>query len=661
VETRSGEVIWEPPDSLVRECGLTSYLDWLGREKGLAFADYEELWAWSVADLDAFWSSVWSFEQVIGERGRGQAPERPTMPGAEWFPGARVNYGQHLLRHAGTEPALICLAEGADPIEWSWGRLRRDAGALARTLTELGVGPGDRVVGYLTNGAPAVIGLLACASIGVVWSVCAPDFGARGVVARFAQLEPKVLLAVDGYRWGGREYDRREDVAQLLEGLGRPHLLWLAELDPGAEPPAAATIGGATTWSDALATDGDLCFDAVPFDHPLWVLFSSGTTGVPKGIVHGHGGILLEHLKQMRLQCDVRAGDRYLFVGSTSWMVWNLMVSSLLMGATAVLLDGSPTYPELGSIWSRAAQVGATHLGVGAGYITACAKAGVRPTFEYDLTALRALVSTGSPLPLSGFEWWREAIGPEVWLSSASGGTDVCSSFVGSSPLAPLRAGRLQARQLGVDVQAWDEHGRALLGETGELVIAQPMPSMPLRFWDDPDGGRYRAAYFDEFPGAWRHGDFIQIFADGSSVIHGRSDSTLNRNGVRMGSADIYAAVERLDEVREALVVGVELGEDYFMPLFVALAEDVDADAVKPAIVAAIRESLSPRHVPDEIIVVPGVPHTRTGKKLEVPVKRLFQGVATAQACDPGSVDDPTLLVFYETIAQEWRAAIATG
>jgi acetoacetyl-CoA synthetase len=661
VEVRSGEVIWEPPDSPASECGLTSYLDWLGREKGHAFADYEELWAWSVADLDAFWSSVWDFERVIGDRGWGRALEQAKMPGAEWFPGARVNYGQHLLRHAGSAPALICLAEGSDPVEWSWARLRRDAGALAHTLTELGVGPGDRVAGYLPNGAPAVIGLLACAAIGAIWSVCAPDFGAHGVAARFAQLQPKVLLAVDGYRWGGREYDRRDEVVRLLEELGHPHLLWLAELDPGAAPPAAAAAEGATAWGDALAAEADLHFAPLPFDHPLWVLFSSGTTGVPKGIVHGHGGILLEHLKQMRLQCDVRAGDRYLFVGSTSWMVWNLMVSALLTGATAVLLDGSPTHPELGSIWARAARVGATHLGVGAGYITACAKAGLRPAAEHDLTALRALVSTGSPLPLSGFEWWREAIGPEIWLSSASGGTDVCSAFVGSSPLSPLRAGRLQARQLGVDVQAWDEDGRPLVGETGELVVAQPMPSMPLRFWDDPDGSRYRGAYFEEFPAAWRHGDFIQIFADGSSIIHGRSDSTLNRNGVRMGSADIYAAVERLDAVREALVIGVELGDDYFMPLFVALAEDADADAARAAIVAAIRESLSPRHVPDEIIVVPGVPHTRTGKKLEVPIKRLFQGAARAEAFDPGSVDDHTLLTVYETIAQDRRAAIATS
>ena len=410
-----------------------------------------------------------------------------------------------------------------------------------------------------------------------------------------------------------------------------------------------------TAWSEAIGTEADLRFAPLDFDHPLWVLFSSGTTGMPKGIVHGHGGILLEHLKQMRLQCDVRPGDRYLFVGSTSWMVWNLMVSSLLTGATAVLLDGSPTYPDLGSTWARAAEVGATHLGVGAGYITACMKAGLTPASEHDLGALRALVSTGSPLPLSGFEWCQEAIGPDVWLSSASGGTDVCSAFVGSSPLSPLRAGRLQARQLGVDVQAWDEAGRRLSGETGELVVTKPMPSMPLRFWDDPDGARYLSAYFEEFPGVWRHGDFIQIFDDGSSIIHGRSDSTLNRNGVRMGPADIYAAVEPLPEVLEAMVVGTELGEDYFMPLFVVLTEGADEERTKEEIVAAIRRSLSPRHVPDEIILVPGIPHTRTGKKLEVPVKRMLQGTPAAEALDAGAIDDPDLLPVYARIAAERR------
>ncbi len=656
MEVHPGDVVWQPSETLLRECGLTAYRSWLDANRDLRFDGYDALWRWSVERLGDFWTSLWDFAEVSGSRGEGPALARAEMPGAAWFPGADLNYAEHLLRDDLENPALICVSEGREPVEWSRQRLRREAGALAGHLRELGVGPGDRVAGYLTNGAPAVIGLIACAAIGAIWSVCAPDFGARGVAARFAQLRPKVLIAVDGYRWGGKVYSRGEDVRRLLEEISpTPHLIWIDDLGSGAAPPAGAET---SLWEQVVAEPAELEFNRFPFDHPLWILFSSGTTGIPKGIVHGHGGILLEHFKQMRLHCDVRSGDRFLFVGSTSWMVWNMMVSSLLVGATAVLLDGSPTYPDLGSIWARAAQLRTTHLGVGAGYIAVSMKAGLRPGSEHDLGALRSLVSTGSPLAVAGFGWVGEAVGRDVWLSSASGGTDVCSAFVGSCPIVPVQAGRLQTRQLGVSVEAWNERGEALVGETGELVVTEPMPSMPLRFWEDPDGARYRAAYFEEFPGVWRHGDFIEIFEDGSSVIHGRSDSTLNRNGVRMGSADIYAAVEPLAEVEEALVIGTELGDGYYMPLFVALAPGADEEEARGQIVAAIRDALSPRHVPDEIIVVPGVPHTRTGKKLEVPVKRLFQGVPPERAFDPGAVDDASLLATYEAIASERRAAL---
>jgi acetoacetyl-CoA synthetase len=664
-------VLWSPDADMLTHSGVARYLRWLADHRGVHLDGYRALWQWSVDDLARFWSSVWDFEAVQASTPPTATLPESAMPGARWFPGARLNYAEHLLRgveeaartnRAGApgEPgetgeqhvALIQVPEDGPVVTVTAGELRRQAGALAARLRALGVGPGDRVVAYLPNTAHAVVGLIACAAIGAVWSVCSPDLGSGGVLGRFAQLEPTVLIAANGYRYGGRDHHRDRDVAEIVAGLPSLSHLIRVELVPGQTPGVALPW---QAWDVATAGDEPLEFQQVPFDHPLWVLFSSGTTGRPKGIVQGHGGILLEHLKVVRLHNDVRPGDRFMLVANTSWMVWNVLVSGLLVGGTPVLLDGSATHPEPDRIWRVAAEQEVAVLGLGAGYLQLCRNTGLRPGARFDLAGLRAVMSTGSPLPESGFRWVHDEVGPHVWLSSTSGGTDVCSSFVGGAPIEPVRSGRIQGPCLGVDVHAWDGQGHDVLGQPGELVVTQPMPSMPLRFWNDPDDRRYHDSYFATYPGVWRHGDVIEFDPDGSCVIHGRSDSTLNRKGIRIGPAELYSVVEALPEVAEALVVGAELGEEYYMPLFVALTDGADVEQVRARIVAAIRHELSPRHLPDEIVVVPGVPHTRTGKKLEVPVKRLLQGAAPAQVADPGSIDDPALLDFYAQFAERKR------
>jgi acetoacetyl-CoA synthetase len=641
----TGEVIWRPPSLLLRECSMSRFRSWLAAERKVGITGYEDLWEWSVADIGAFWEAIWEFEGILGERGDGPALEG-SMPDARWFGGSSLNYAEHLFRTPTIGAALHCTREGEEVEEWSLEELRRAAGSLAATLRELGVEKGDRVAAYLPNRAPAVVALIACASIGAVWSVCGPDYGADGVIARFSQLEPKVLIAADGYRFAGKEFRRGEEVARIHGALAsQPRLIWVDDLDRGGAP----AVPGAIAWADAIGGSAPLSFEQVPFDHPLWVLFSSGTTGVPKGIVHSHGGIVLEHLKTLRLQNDLRQGDRVLLAGSTTWMVWNVLVSSLLVGATPVLLDGSPTAPDLANIWRSAAAAGAAAIGVGAGYIVASMKAGLRPAEEFDLSSLRQLGSTGSPLPPSAYGWVREAVGESVWLSSSSGGTEVCTAFVGGTPLKPVRVGRLQAKQLGVAVEAWDPDGNPVTGRIGELVVTEPMPSMPIHLVADPDGERLRSTYFAMYPGVWRHGDFIEFDRDGSSMIQGRSDSTLNRKGVRIGPAEIYEAVEALPSVEEALVVGVERdGGEYFMPLFVKSAPGAEDEETRGQIVEIIKTNLTRRHLPDEILFVPGIPHTRTGKKLEVPIKRILQGATVAEAVDAGAVDDPGLLPHFE-------------
>ncbi|MFE4669667.1 acetoacetate--CoA ligase [Streptomyces sp. NPDC056716] len=653
MSTATPQPLWQPDPQWVAEARITRFQAWAAEHHGApAAGGYPALHHWSVTDLEAFWKAVteWfdvrfstPYARVLGDR---------AMPGAQWFPGATLNYAEHALRAAddrADETALLCVDETHEPRPVTWGELRRQVGSLAAELRALGVRPGDRVCGYLPNIPEAVAALLATAAVGGVWTSCAPDFGARSVLDRFQQVEPVVMFTVDGYRYGGKEHDRRDTVAELRRDL--PTLRAVVHIPLlGTEAPE-----GALDWSSLTAADVDPDYEQVPFDHPLWVLYSSGTTGLPKAIVHSQGGILVEHLKQLGLHCDLGPEDRFYWYTSTGWMMWNFLVSGLLTGTTIVLHDGSPGYPDLAAQWRVAERTRATLYGTSAAYVMACRKAEAHPARDHDLSSVRCVATTGSPLPPDGFRWLHDEVGDNLWIASVSGGTDVCSCFAGAVPTLPVHIGELQAACLGTDLQSWDPNGNPLIDEVGELVVTNPMPSMPIRFWNDPDGSRYHDSYFDTYPGVWRHGDWITVTSHGSVIIHGRSDSTLNRQGVRMGSADIYEAVERLPEIKESLVIGIEQPDGgYWMPLFVHLAPGAQLDeALLTRIKQTIREQLSPRHVPDEVIEVPGIPHTLTGKRIEVPVKRLLQGTPLEKAVNPGSIDNLGLLPFYEDLARK--------
>jgi acetoacetyl-CoA synthetase len=668
-----GRVLWRPPDDGGERTRIGRYLRWLEAERGLAFADYEALWRWSVDDLDGFWRSIWDHFQLRSSTPVGAALVDARMPGARWFPGVELNYAAHALRSEPDGPAIVGLSQTRGRVELSMPELRDQVARCRAGMLRLGIGPGDRVAAYLPNIPETVVALLAVASLGAVWSSCAPEFGTRSVVDRLRQIEPVVLLAIDGYRYGAKVVDRTAEVAAIRADL--PSLRatvtvpYLVASDPAGDP-EAARHNGSLLWSELLAEPGELDFADVPFDHPLYVLYSSGTTGLPKPIVHGHGGILVEHHKVLALHNDLGPGDRFCWFTTTGWMMWNYLVSGLLVGATPVLFDGDPGHPDLAALWRLAGEEVVTFLGTSAPFLLACRKAGVEPVAVADLAALRAVGSTGAPLPAEGFEWVYDAVGParaaggagdparaasaggqpDLLLSSISGGTDVCTAFVGGCPLVPVRAGEIPCRYLGAKVEAYDDASRPVVGEQGELVITAPMPSMPVGFWGDADGSRYRAAYFERHPGVWTHGDWITIFPDGASVISGRSDATLNRGGVRMGTAELYAVVESLPEVADSLAVHLEdtAGGPGRLVLFVAPAGggDVD-DSLRARITRAIRTELSPRHVPDEIHAVPGVPRTLSGKKLEVPVKRILTGTDPDTAASRGSLANPEVLDAY--------------
>jgi acetoacetyl-CoA synthetase len=647
------DVLWQPSPESTRGTRIAAFAAEVAQRRGLSFGDpvgYDALWRWSVDHLDQFWGDLARWTGVADVPDDRVLPRR-AMPGAEWFPGTTVNYAEQVFRQSTTDhPAVIATAEDTDPVELSWAELRGQVGAFAATLRRLGVRPGDRVAGYLPNVPEAVVAFLGAAAVGAVWSACAPDFGSRAVLDRFAQIEPTVLVAVDGYRFGGREFDRRAVVAELRAALPSVRTtVSVPRLFPEELP------DGALAWADAVADVQDPVFEPTPFDSPLWIVYSSGTTGLPKGIVHGHGGVVLEQRKSAELHMDVGVGDRFSWYASTAWIMWNIATSTLLSGCTLVVHDGAPGYPALDAQFALAARAGTTYLGTSAGYLSACEKAGLRPGEQHDLSALRGVGSTGSPLPASTYRWVYDAVAEDVLLGSLSGGTDVATGFIGASPLLPVTAGELQRPMLGVAAAAWSPDGEPVTGELGELVITEPMPSMPLRFWGDPDGERYRSAYFEPWPGVWRHGDWMEVTERGTCVITGRSDSTLNRGGVRMGTADIYAAVESVPEVLDCVVLGVEQSDGgYWMPLFVQLAPGVPlTDELVARLRAVVREQASPRHVPDEILAVPAVPHTRTGKRLEVPLKRLFQGVDPATAVNVGTVDDPAAVEHYVALARE--------
>ncbi len=637
------EVLWTPSHDRIERATLTRFQEWLEQRRGLSFDDYQELWRWSVDDLEAFWSSVVEFSGVRFEAPADRVLGSTSMPGAQWFPGARLSYPEHIF--AGKDPGAIAIRHASElrPLgEWTWGELRAQTAAVAVGLRSLGVGPGDRVAAYMPNIPETVAAFLACASIGAVWSSAAPEFGARSVIDRFSQIEPKVLLAVDGYRYGGRDYDRRPAVDEIAAVVRSARVVRFGYLDGRGWDPAF------------FAGGGSLEFTPVPFDHPLWVLYSSGTTGLPKPIVHGHGGILIEQLKKGLLHLDAQAGDRLFWFSTTGWMMWNFLVGVLLTEASIVLYDGNPGYPDMGVLWDLAERTGMTCFGTSAAFIAACMKAEISVRGDgRSLSALRAVGSTGSPLSPEGFRWIYEQLGDDTWLFSTSGGTDLCTAFVGGVPTLPVYLGELQGRMLGASVEAWDPAGRPLIDEVGELVITKPMPSMPLYLWGDSDGSRLRESYFSVYPGIWRHGDWIEITQRGTAIIYGRSDSTINRGGVRMGTSEIYRAVLSLPEVVDALVVDVPRPghEQGWMPLFVVLRDGlVLDDGLVAAIRRRIREDCSPRHVPDEIRQISEVPRTLSGKVLEVPVKRILMGVPADQAASRESLANPEALDYFVTL-----------
>jgi len=650
-----GVKLWEPSPERVERATMTRYMRWLEAERGLSFEGYDDLWRWSVDELEDFWASIWDFFEVRSSAGYSSVLPERVMPGARWFEGAELNYAEHVLA-VGDDDALAVqhAAEGRKPGSITRGELRERVGAFATGLRSLGVEPGDRVVAYLPNSPEALIGFLAAASMGAIWSSCSPDFGAGSVIDRFAQIEPKVLLAVDGYTYNGRGFDRLDTVADLERQMPSvEHTVLVPYLDESADP---SRLRSGVLWPEveAAGAGADLRFERVPFDHPLWVLYSSGTTGLPKAIVQGQGGILLEHLKKLGLHVDAQQGDRVFWFTTTGWMMWNFLVSALLTPASIVLYDGSPGHPDMDVLWDLAERTGMTTFGTSASYVAACMKAGAEPGAGRDLSRLGAIGSTGSPLAPEGFQWIYDHVGSDTWLFSTSGGTDVCTAFVGGVPLLPVYRGELQARALGAAVEAWNEEGEPMIDEVGELVLTEPMPSMPLRFWGDTDGSRYRAAYFEHYPGVWRHGDWIEITSRGTAVIYGRSDSTINRQGVRMGTSEIYRAVQAVPEVVDALVVDVPRpGTEGWMPLFVVLREGEGlTDELTATIKRQVREQCSPRHVPDEVVAISEVPRTLSGKVLEVPVKRILTGTPAEKAASRDSLANPAALDWFVEFAR---------
>jgi acetoacetyl-CoA synthetase len=650
----TSEKLWEPSTGLIERSRLREYMDWLEAKRGLHFATYDELWRWSVDDLEAFWTSIWDFFCVQADGGYERALGSREMPGAEWFAGTSLNYAEHVFADKDdAETAILHASELRELSELNWGELRAQVAATAAGLRALGIERGDCVVAYLPNIPEAIVAFLATASIGAIWSSCSPDFGPASVIDRFAQIEPKVLFAVDGYRYGGKDFDRRATLVELqaaMPSLERTVVLPYLNPEPDFSP-----LRDATRW-DALLASGEgaaLSFERVPFDHPLWVLYSSGTTGLPKAIVQSQGGILLEHLKKLHLHVDAHPGDRLFWFTTTGWMMWNFLVSGLLTRAAIVLYDGNPGYPDMEVLWDLAERAGVTMFGTSASYIAACMKAGVEPGTGRDLDRLKAVGSTGSPLSPEGFDWVYEQLGADTWLFSTSGGTDLCTAFVGGVALLPVYRGELQGRALGAAVEAWDEAGNAVIDEVGELVVTEPMPSMPVRFWGDPDGSRYRASYFEHYPGVWRHGDWIEITARGTAVIYGRSDSTINRSGIRMGTSEIYRAVLSLDEIVDALVVDVPRPDtEGWMPLFVVLREGAELDdELRKEIARRVRAQCSPRHVPDEVYAIAEVPRTLSGKLLEVPVKRILMGTPPEKAASRDSLANPAALDWFVEFA----------
>ena len=646
-----GALLWEPSPQQKDSSQIARYMRWLSDERGHDFKTYDELWHWSVTDLEGFWESISDYFGVKWHKPYETVLADRSMPGARWFPGGELNYAEHALARRDDHLALMSRSEHRDLTSLTYAELAAQVARVRAGLKRLGVGRGDRVVALMPNIPETLIAFLATASLGAVWSSCSPDFGVRSVVDRFSQIEPKVLFTVDGYRYGGKALDRIGAVTEIANEL--PGLEAKVLLPYLSESPDTSPLGKVLTWEDVTAEAGELEFEPVPFDHPLWVLYSSGTTGLPKAIVHGHGGIVIEHLKKMALHTDLDEDDRFFWFTTTGWMMWNYLIAGLMGGMTVLLYDGSPGYPDMGVLWRFAEETQMTYFGTSAPYIQACMKEGVEPARAYDLSRIRGLGSTGAPLPPEGFKWVYDHVNPQLLLGSVSGGTDLCTAFVGACPLLPVHAGELQCRCLGAKVEAFDEDGKPVIGRVGELVVTEPMPSMPVFFWNDPGGERYRDSYFTMYPGIWRHGDWIKITERGSAVIYGRSDSTLNRGGVRIGTSEFYRVVEDLDEIVESLVVDTgSLAREGRLLLFVVLREGPElTDELRDKIEAKLRSELSPRHVPDEIHAIPEVPRTLNGKKLEVPVKKILSGTPVEKAVKRDAVTSPEAIEYFAGLA----------
>lgn len=646
--------LWAPSDTFKKQSRLTHYMHWLAEQRGLKFEAYADLWAWSVNQVEDFWASIWEYFDVMAHSPYQSVLSHPEMPGARWFEGSTLNYAEHVFRQANeTHPALIFQSETQPLTEVSWAELRAQTAAMAAFLKAQGVEKGDRVVAFLPNVPAATIGFLAACSIGAIWSSCSPDFGASSVVDRFQQIEPKVLLAVDGYQYNGKPYDKRAVVRQITEEL--PSLEKVVVLRYLDEEAGIESLPKSIRWEEALQTPNEgLSFTPVPFDHPIWVLYSSGTTGIPKAITHSQGGVLLEHLKYLAFHNDVHPGERFFWYSTTGWMMWNFVQASLLVGGTAVLFDGSPNQPDMNVLWEFTEKAQIHHFGTSAPYLVACMKRELSPGRQFDLSRLRSIGSTGAPLPPEAFDYAYQHIKEDLWLCSMSGGTDVCTAFVGGCPLEPVYLGEIQCRGLGCALYAFDDHGQPLVDEVGEMAITKPMPSMPIYFWGDKDMQRYRSSYFEMFPGIWRHGDWVKVTSRNTLVILGRSDATLNRHGIRIGTAEIYRAVNKIKAIKDSLIVNLELsGGRHYMPLFVLMNEgEALTDEIKSALRRTLREDYTPRHVPDDVIEVEDIPYTISGKKLEAPVKKILLGHPIEKAANPDAMRNPDALDFFVDFAK---------
>ncbi|MGU7779061.1 acetoacetate--CoA ligase [Burkholderia sp. PU8-34] len=657
-----GELLWAPDETFVRGSNLARYLDWLATDRDLKFADYDALWQWSVREPDAFWSSIWAWYGVQYDGSARRVTNGAPMPDTRWFPDARVNYAEHVLQHAAHadagRPAFHHASETRPLQSMPLVDLASQVRRFATRLRELGVQPGDRVVAYLPNVPACAVAMLAATSIGAVWSSAAIDFGVRTVVDRFRQIAPKVLIAADGYTFGGKVFDRTSEVFQIAHALpSLQTLVWLPNLADGLPADTSSLACAVHAW-DALLSGPDVPPDAFRFervgaDHPLWIVFSSGTTGLPKAIVHSHVGVLIEHLKLMHLHMDLQAGDVMFFYSTTGWMMWNLLVATLLTGASAVLYDGSPMHGGPECLWKLAADTRATCFGGSPTFVQMMEKAGIVPGRQFDLSSLRSVLLSGAPSTPETFAWFYRCVKQDLWVTSQSGGTELCSGLVGAVPSLPVHAGEIQARMLGMAVDVWNDDGRPVVDEVGELVVTQPAPSMPIFFWNDAGGARYRESYFEYFPGVWRHGDFMRLTPHGGCYIYGRSDSTLNRYGVRIGSAEIYRVVEEIDAIADSLVVCCELRDGgFFMPLFLRLRDGATLDdALRVQVAERLRTLCSPRHVPDVMVAMEQIPYTLTGKKMEVPVRKILMGRPVEQAASRDAMANPAALDAYVAFA----------